>query len=75
MVPITNKANSQEQVNVVGNFGPNTTNIGVNQQVNINNNISTYFDDGAHFTANAIQTSSMGELTNYHYQSLGLPNT
>ena len=34
--PIINKANSQEQVNFVGNIGPNITNIEMNQQANNN---------------------------------------
>ena len=32
-----------------------------------------YFGGSNHFMANAIQTSSKGELANYHHQSLGSP--
>ena len=73
MVYISNKASSQEQENVVGNVGPTIAIIGANQQVN--NNIAAHFGGGSRFMANAIQTSSRGELANYHHQSLGLPTT
>ena len=69
--PNYHKANSQEQSTSVDIICPNITNIGVNQQVN--NNIAAHFGGGTHVMANAIETSSKGELANYHHQSLGSP--
>ena len=71
--PITNKVNSKEQANFVGNIGPTTTNIGVNQQVNMD--IAAHFGGDTQFMSNAIQTSSKGELANYHHHSLGSRTT
>ena len=50
---------------------PNHAHYGVNQQVN--NNMKTHFGANNHIMANAIQTSSKGELANFHHQSLGSP--
>jgi hypothetical protein len=71
MVPITKNTESQEQANFVGSSAPKETNACVNQQVN--EDIESHFGGHAHFMANAIQTSSKGELANYHHQSLGSP--
>ena len=52
---------------------PNDTHFGVNQQVN--DEMKAHFGDNNHFMINTIQTSSKGELANYHHQSLGSPTT
>ena len=73
MVPIKDKANSNERANFMHGSTPNDTFFGVNQQ--IDEDIKAHFGGNTHFMANAIQTSSKGELANYHHQSLGSPTT
>ena len=72
MVPINNKA-SPYIANKIGKVTPSVENVGVNQQVK--QSMKAHFGGETHCIANAIQTSSNGELANYHHQSLGLPTT
>ena len=73
MVPIKNEANSSERANFMHVKNQNDAQFGVNQQVN--DDMKAHFGGSGHFMANAIQTSSKGELANYHHQSLGSPTT
>ena len=72
MVPITNKA-SPYIANKIENVTPSVENVGVNQQVH--QSTKAHFGSETHCITNAIQTSSKGELANYHHQSLGSPTT
>ena len=73
MVPIKDEANLSKRANFMDVTTPNDTYFAVNQQVN--DDMKAHFDGNNHFMANAIQTSSKGELANYHHQSLGSPTT
>ena len=73
MVPLKDKANASKQAHFMHVNDPNDTHFGVNQQVN--DVTKRHFGGGNHFMANATQTSSKGELANYHHQSLGSPTT
>ena len=65
MVPIKNKANASKQAHCMHKNDPNDTYFGVDQQVN--DDMEGHFCDSNHFMDNAIQTSSKGELANYHH--------
>ena len=41
----------------------------------MNDEMKAHFSGSNHFMANVVQTSSKGELANYHHQSLGSPTT
>ena len=71
MVPIKNGGNSSERANFMRESNPNDTPFGVNKQVT--DDTKAQFGGSNHFMVNAIQTSSRGELANYHHQSLGSP--
>ena len=73
MALYSQQVNSQERAMCVAKSGTNTTDIGVNQQMNYN--IPTHFSDGSPFIANTIQTSSKDELAKYYHQTLGSPTT
>ena len=70
---IKDKANASKRAHFMHKDEPNDTYFGVNQQVN--DDVKEHFGDSTHFMANAIQTSSKGELANYHRQLLSSPTT
>ena len=73
MVPIKDKVNASKRAHFMHKIDPNDTYLGVNQQVN--DDLKAHVGGSNHFMANAIQTSSKGELANYHHQSVGSPTT
>ena len=71
IVPIKNQANASKEAHFMHETDPNDTYVGVNKQVN--DDMKAHSGASNLYMTNVIQTSSKGELANYHPQSLGSP--
>ena len=71
IVPIKDKANSSKRAIFMHVNNPNDTHVWCKSAVN--DDMKAHFGGSNNFMTNVIQTSSKGELANYHHQLLSSP--